>query len=133
MDLEREKAVQKACSQAIKAGIILSAHDVSDGGLAVALAEACLNPDGAVGARVDIGGALRPDDALFGEAQSRIVVSFHEDDLARMKEIAQGAGATFSVIGRVGGCSLQIGGLIDIALESAKDAWSGALDNYIRS
>ncbi|OGP17449.1 MAG: phosphoribosylformylglycinamidine synthase II [Deltaproteobacteria bacterium GWC2_55_46] len=133
LDLEREKAVQKACSQAIKAGIILSAHDVSDGGLAVALAEACLNPDGAVGARVDIGGALRPDDALFGEAQSRIVVSFHEDDLARMKEIAQGAGATFSVIGRVGGCSLQIGGLIDIALESAKDAWSGALDNYIRS
>ena len=134
MDLAREKASHEACLQGIKAGIILSAHDVSEGGLAIALAEACLNPDGAVGAEVDIElEGLRIDDALFGEAQSRIVVSLKQEDLEGLKAIARKAGAPLSVIGKVGGGRLKIGRLVDTGLDEISNAWSGALEKYLRS
>ncbi|MBW7956649.1 MAG: phosphoribosylformylglycinamidine synthase subunit PurL [Deltaproteobacteria bacterium] len=134
LDLALEKAVHEACLKGIRAGIISSAHDVSDGGLAVALAEACLNPDGAVGAEVETGaGGLRADDALFGESQSRIVISLAEDDLNEMKAIAEKAGAPFKVIGRVGGTSLKIGRFIDIGLDRVRDAWSGAFEKFMDS
>jgi len=74
VDLELEKRVQGACRHGIRQGWVRSAHDCSEGGLAVALAEACLS--GGRGASVSLApGSLRWDQALFGEGSSRILVS----------------------------------------------------------
>ena len=77
LDFKRELAVQNALRELIRAGHIRSAHDCSEGGLAVALAESCFNPDGSLGATIDLGsaGAGRLDQILFNETQSRIVIS----------------------------------------------------------
>lgn len=74
IDLEREKAFQDAVREAIHQGWVDSAHDVSDGGLALALAECCLN--NGVGAEVQLdAGDLRPDVLLFNETQGRALLS----------------------------------------------------------
>src|SRR5678815_4604514 len=77
LDLDRELAVQKACLAAAEAGLLLSAHDCSDGGLAVALAESCFSSAGreAIGADVELKGEHGPAAMLFSESPSRIVIS----------------------------------------------------------
>src|SRR6476659_8465643 len=78
LDLDRELAVQKACLAAAEAGLLLSAHDCSDGGLAVALAESCFSSLGrdTIGAKVNLEGTIGPTSLLFSESPSRIIVSF---------------------------------------------------------
>src|SRR4029079_10405830 len=78
LDLELEKAVQETCLQAAESGLLKSAHDCSDGGLAVALAESCFSSHGhqAIGATVDLGESLPNTTLLFAESPSRIVISF---------------------------------------------------------
>ncbi|MBI5491801.1 MAG: phosphoribosylformylglycinamidine synthase subunit PurL [Deltaproteobacteria bacterium] len=133
IDLRNEKRVQEACLKAVRECIIVSAHDASEGGLAVALAEACLNPKGDLGAEVKIdAGGLRADDLLFGEAQSRIVVSLKEKDLDRLKGVCASAGASVSVIGRVTGGELKINGLIKIPVSAVGKAWRGALRGILK-
>ncbi|HEY0408358.1 MAG TPA: phosphoribosylformylglycinamidine synthase subunit PurL, partial [Pyrinomonadaceae bacterium] len=81
LDLERERAVQDACLRAAEAGLLRSAHDCSDGGLAVAIAESCFSSlnRGALGADVVLPGVLLPARAhLFSESPSRIIISFDE-------------------------------------------------------
>ncbi|HJT88689.1 MAG TPA: phosphoribosylformylglycinamidine synthase subunit PurL [Bryobacteraceae bacterium] len=80
LDLQREKQVQKAIREIVNAGLVESAHDLSDGGLAVALAEACF---GGVGARIDVESDLAPERLLFHEGPSRILIS-----TARPEEVA---------------------------------------------
>src|SRR5213594_4697724 len=89
IDLAHEIKVQNAVRDLIRAGLVKSAHDCSEGGLAVALAESCFNPTGLCGADVDLGGVEAavpaasseylagdtPATALFNESQSRIVIS----------------------------------------------------------
>ena len=133
IDLDTEKKVQHACRDAIAGGIIKSAHDVSEGGLAVALAEACLSPSTPVGATVELqGGDIREDALLFGESQSRIIISLEEKDLERMKGIAAANGAPFTVIGRVGGGSLRIKGLIDLTVKELREARSGVIEDFVK-
>src|SRR5215510_457345 len=105
LDLDREVAVQKACLAAAEAGLLLSAHDCSDGGLAVALAESCFSSLGreAIGAEVDLIGPLGPTSHLFSESPSRIVISFNSSDAAAVQEIAERNQAPFAILGRVGG------------------------------
>ncbi len=129
IDLNKAKSVDEACLNAIKAGIIKSAHDLSEGGLAVALAESCLGPEGEVGVSVIkcSSGGERPDALLFGESQSRIIVSVSPGDLEKLKAIASEKGVTLSELGRVGGERLVIDGLIDLELSVIREAWEGAL------
>ena len=101
-DLEREKAVIEVLLEAIRSGAISSAHDCSDGGLAVALAECCIaNPDRESGAEIDLSRySDLPDRAiLFGESQGRVVISSAAP--ARVLEIAALAGVPCAQIGRV--------------------------------
>jgi phosphoribosylformylglycinamidine synthase len=93
------RTAQTAVRQAVRAGTLSSAHDVAEGGLAVALAECCLA--GAVGARVDLGEQTDPAVALFGEGPGRFLVSGPPDALAAFGEAAK-------VIGTVGGERLAI-------------------------
>src|SRR4029453_12539702 len=91
LDLERELAVQNACLAAAEAGLLLSAHDCSDGGLGVALAESCFSSHGreAVGAEVNLDGTLGPTSLLFSESPSRIIVSFNAADTTVVQEMAE--------------------------------------------
>ncbi len=108
LHIERELAVQKAVRNLIQAGLVRSAHDCSEGGLAVALAESCFNPNGLRGAEINLAeaGTAGISAALFGEAQSRIVISVASEDVARVqKELAD---ISHTVLGTVGGSELKI-------------------------
>ncbi len=110
LDLDREKAVQEACRRAITENLVCSAHDCSDGGLAVALAEGCFSSyrKAAVGATVDLADELDTTSLLFGESPSRIVLSARPGDAARIAEIAAELGVPCAQIGTVGGDRLTI-------------------------
>jgi phosphoribosylformylglycinamidine synthase len=110
LDLEREKAVQETVRRAIGEEIVRSAHDCSDGGLAVALAESCFASyrKTAIGATVEIAGDLDRTGVLFGEAASRIVLSVPAAAAGRVAEIAAELGVACARIGTVGGERLRI-------------------------
>ncbi|HEX8679848.1 MAG TPA: phosphoribosylformylglycinamidine synthase subunit PurL, partial [Chthoniobacterales bacterium] len=80
LNIEREIAVQNAVRDLIRAGLVKSAHDCSEGGIAVALAESCFNPGELLGADVELSGDGRLDELLFNEAQSRIELSIAKDN-----------------------------------------------------
>ena len=76
LDVARETAIHDAVRGLIRAGLARSAHDCSEGGLAVALAECCISGAELLGANVSLGdGGMRPDVILFNEAQSRVIFS----------------------------------------------------------
>ncbi len=102
IDWDLERSVQEACLKAIEEGIARSAHDVSDGGLAVALAECCFSAsDHARGVDIQMESGLRPDRLLFGEEPSRIILSVARDRLPEMERVASEAGAPLVVLGQV--------------------------------
>jgi phosphoribosylformylglycinamidine synthase len=132
IDLRLERAVQQACLKAIEKGIVRSAHDVSDGGLAVALAECCIaGPDKPLGARIELREMMRADALLFGESQSRIVVSVKEEDLERLKQIAAQEGAPMQAIGEVGGSRLSIQQLVQLPVEELRSIWTRGLERRL--
>lgn len=122
LDLERERAVQKVCLAGIRRGIVRSAHDCSDGGIGVALAESCIL--GGIGFVGDAPSDAEPFRWLFNEAQSRILVSVRPEDREEMERLAREAGVPCTVLGRVSGERLVIRGWLDIALDDARRAWA---------
>jgi phosphoribosylformylglycinamidine synthase len=110
LNLDREVALQALVLKAIEQGLVQSAHDCSEGGLAVALAECCLSaPSGPMGAEAVLdAGNLRRDSLLFGESQSRIVISVKQTDLITIKALAVETNVQLSVLGFVGGRNLTI-------------------------
>ena len=139
LDLERELAVQKACLEAAEAGLLISAHDCSDGGLAVTLAESSFSSLGrdAIGAEVDLKGPLGPTVLLFSETPSRIVVTFASSDAGAIQEIAERNNAPFAIIGRVGGTRLVINvngsEAIDAAVSELEAGWRTALSDKLQT
>jgi phosphoribosylformylglycinamidine synthase len=88
---------------------VRSAHDCSEGGLAVALAESCFNPDGLLGAEVNLSGnGWRSDVLLFNELQSRIVISVAKENAKGVCERLEASGVAYSVLGSVDGDELRI-------------------------
>ena len=133
VDLKLERAVQQSCLKAIQKGIIRSAHDVSDGGLAVTLTECCVSgPEKALGVRIELHEIMRPDALLFGESQSRIVVSLKERHLSRLREIAEREGAPMQVIGRVGGSRFTIRSLIRLSVGELRSIWSRSVERRMQ-
>ncbi len=139
LDLERERAVQEACLRAAEAGLLRSAHDCSDGGLAVAVAECCfssLNRQ-SVGAEIDLTGTLPAAARLFSESPSRIVLSFEEAALGRMEEIAARAGCPLTILGRTGGDLLVIKTdgeeVVNVAVRELETAWRTSLSAKLRA
>jgi phosphoribosylformylglycinamidine synthase len=127
IDLRLEVGVQNVCIDAVEAGIIRSAHDCSDGGLAIAIAESCVI--GGFGAIVDAELTGRWDAALFGEQQSRIVVSVNPDQENTLRKIAQAQSIPLLKIGTVGGTRLTISGQVDVALDELANTWDTGLSN----
>jgi phosphoribosylformylglycinamidine (FGAM) synthase-like enzyme len=143
LDLAAEKAVQQAALIAIEEGLVHSAHDCSEGGLGVALAESCFSSyrRNAYGAQIDLrdhAKMSRVDDIpalLFGESPSRIILSVDPAQIERVTEIASESGAALSVIGKVGGDKLSIyrNGdlLIDSPVLQLEKIWRTALPDQL--
>jgi phosphoribosylformylglycinamidine synthase subunit PurL len=138
LDLNRELALQAACLEAAETDLLRSAHDCSEGGLAVALAESCFSTLGrpAIGAQLDLDHSP-PTVALFAETPSRIIVSFAASALPKMTELAKRHGVPFQVIGRVGGKRLRINvnqvEMINTAIEELENVWRGALPQKLEA
>jgi len=138
IDLGLEAAVQRCCLGAIRACLVRSAHDCSDGGLAVALAESCMA--GGLGLECEAGAlerllqrdGCRVDAILFGESQSRIVLSLDESHLHALERLAGEAGVPLAVLGTVGGERFRLGGWIDMPVSEMRDAWSDALGRMLQ-
>ena len=140
LDLARERALQRLLADAAAGRLIESAHDCSEGGVAVALAECCFE-SGGVGVDVTIpGGADGPpsgvalDGALFGETASRVVVSAAGRRADELLARAAAAGVPAQAIGRTGGTRLRIavGGpaAIDVPLAEAERVWETGLSRH---
>ncbi len=126
LDLEFEKNLQQAVLGAIRSGLVASAHDVSDGGLAVTLAESCLF--GGRGATVDLsalGGATR--ETLFSEAQSGIVLSCAPGNAGRLMAHFEVHPVPCYDLGRVGGAELAIAGIQPLPVAQLADLHGNAI------
>ncbi len=139
LDLELEKAVQSACLRAAEAGLLRSAHDCSDGGLAVALAECCFSSHGraAAGAGVDVTGEYDVVTRLFGETPSRIIISFDPSLLGRIEEIVATANCPMTMLGAVEAdvLRMQSDGEEVIRLETARmeDVWRSSFKQRLQA
>ena len=140
LDLATERALQQLLVRAAAAGLLQSAHDCSDGGLAIALAECSFDaPD--IGLEVNLPVQLPPDGStatldphigtLFGESASRAIVSVRPEDLATVLQMAANAGIRARAIGETGGDRLRISidgeSAVDCTVAEAERAWAGAL------
>jgi phosphoribosylformylglycinamidine synthase len=140
IELAAERALQQLLVILADDRLIRSAHDCSDGGLAVTVAECCFDTGG-VGVEVSIAGvevsrqaATNCAAALFGESASRVVVSASPERVAEVLQRAASAGVPGAVVGRVGGTAIRIavGGAhaIDVPVAESARVWSTAIERY---
>ena len=128
LDLEMEKRFQHLCLQVAQERLFSSAHDVAEGGVAVALAEACITrPEGPFGAQVTLPENLRSDITLFGESQSRAIVSLPPDKLSRLEQLAHTQQVPYTILGEVGGTELSIANYLRIPVSVLQHEWRTAL------
>jgi len=130
VDLEHEKSLHGLLATGVARDWILSAHDASDGGLAVALAECAFGGPKLVGATIRLSGAIRPDALLFGESTGRVVVT--TSDPSALIELAQRSGVPAARIGQTGGERLSIGPTtgepwLDVDVASLHECWRSAI------
>ena len=127
IDLALEAVVQQICRRAIVEGIVSSAHDCSEGGLAVALVESCIA--GGVGFRGNLGVEDRWDAALFGESQSRVIVSLPADRTGNLLALAAQLGVPTTVLGTTtSDPRFIIEGYIDLGIEKLAGVWMSGLE-----
>lgn len=128
LDLAREKAVQDCCLALIEAGIVKSAHDCAEGGLAVAIAESCIGGN--------LGAAITGEDKkhltavewLFSETQSRIIISVKEDDVEQVMKEAESYQIPATVLGTVGGPQLIIDSCnLQVPIAELEKKWRGSI------
>lgn len=126
IDLDLEARVQAACLAAMADGLIRSAHDCAHGGLAVTLAECCL-PHGVGFGAESLPTPVRTDALLFGEAQSRIVVSVAVEQAGVLESLLTAGKVPYTRLGVTGGLHLTLAGWLNVALEGLNEAWENGL------
>ena len=139
VDLDRERALIALLTSAAGRGLVRSAHDCSDGGLAVALAE-CAFDSGGIGFEVDVpaapvtAAALKVAATLFGESAARAVVSVRPEDLQAFLRLAAEHGVPAAAVGATGGARLRVsvdGELaIDSSVAEAELKWATAIGRH---
>jgi len=130
IDMDVEKALHETVLTSIKAGLLASAHDVAEGGVAVALAESSIS--GQKGVEVTLETGLTASEFLFSESQSRIIVSLEEAKLAELLNIVEKNGIQYQVIGKVQASqdfSITINAqkVISTDVSSLQTAWKDAI------
>lgn len=137
LDLKLEKNVQDTILELIDNGFINSAHDCSEGGLSIALAECCItDKEKMKGAEVSLPKSrLRKDAVLFGESQSRVIISFSANRQKDVEKITKRKNVPYTILGKVGGKELVINigeeKLIEIGLNELNNTWRGSLGRYL--
>ena len=136
LDLEQESALQKAMIELIQQGLIESAHDCSDGGIAVALAEKAFTKG--IGARVNLTShGLFEEYAIFGEDASRILVSCDPGGVTRIKEICGNHGVAADVVGETIASRLEVSldgkSVISAAISDLNEPYESALQSALKT
>jgi len=128
LDLARERAVGKLMLAAAGAGLIRTAHDCSDGGMLLALAECCLlGGMGMRGPAIIPEAPLRLDAALFGESPGRFIISAPSRAMPELQSLARRHHVEISLLGLTGGEALELEGQLKLSLSEMRDAWEGGL------
>jgi phosphoribosylformylglycinamidine synthase len=131
VDLELERNVQAFVADAIRAGLISSAHDCSEGGLLVAALESALLAEPFLGVELQMNCSSAPHRALFGEGPSRILISASEENAALLHTLARQQGVPLLSCGRVvkGSVRIMYNGseILSMAMQEAFDRWDEAL------
>jgi phosphoribosylformylglycinamidine synthase subunit PurL len=135
IDLEAERRLIDLLVRLAEERRLASAHDVSDGGLAVALAECAM--ESVLGVEIRLEPGLRPSALLFGETTGRAVITFSVEEESAVRSSAEAARVPFRVIGRVGGERLRIEvgsqALVDEPLAALRELWTTAFARAIES
>ena len=124
--------VQELCLEAIKKGIIKSAHDLSDGGLAINISESLIFSPSGLGAKLDLDRKLRTDELLFGECQSLIIVTLEESALYELVLLSKKIDVHTQTIGRVTDTNnLIINNSINISRKKIEKAYFHSLEHIM--
>jgi phosphoribosylformylglycinamidine synthase len=129
IDLAAEARLQRLLVQLAKKQLLASAHDVSDGGLAVCIAESCIA--GEIGCALTLGLSGRELAKLWSEEPSRVVVSFDASNRAAIESACREADVPFSPIGMTGGDALTIDASCRVAVSELARAHRAALDPIV--
>jgi phosphoribosylformylglycinamidine synthase len=138
LNLSLEERVQRVCLKAIQRRLVSSAQDCSEGGILVALAECCfLSPKHFFGAEIHFeANGIRLDALLFGESQSRIIMSLSEENFEALKTLANSEEVPWQVLGRVCGDHLKVfensrvkgkSLIISQPIKTLRERWEGAI------
>lgn len=132
--LEDEKKLCDLVLNLIDKGLINSAHDVADGGLGVALAEACImNREKQIGCEISINIEARNDIAMFSESQSRIIISCGKDSEKEVTDAIKTAGVHFETAGVVKGDKLKVNNIINIGLGMINDSYFNTIQKIMEN
>ncbi|MEP6902800.1 MAG: phosphoribosylformylglycinamidine synthase subunit PurL, partial [Actinomycetota bacterium] len=138
LDLDLEVKIQQTCLKLAGNSLINSAHDASDGGLAVAIAEQCFSSlnNRANGAEIELNDKnLSPESLLFGETPSRIIITFAAENAERVKEII--GDCPFELIGKVSGADLKIKindeEKVSVSIKELENIWKNSLKNQLEN
>jgi phosphoribosylformylglycinamidine synthase subunit PurL len=131
LNYELEKQVQNICRDGIHQGLVKSAHDVTEGGISVALAESSIS--GKLGCQVILPQInARLDNVLFGELASLIIVSINPENKAQWESIlTEKLGDNWQLIGEVKSTVLNIHNLINLDVTTITDTWENAIKNRL--
>ena len=128
LDLNFEKRLQQFLLEVIQSGMIRSAHDTSEGGLAVALAECCIiNRTNPLGASIQLEMDGRPDFILFGEDQSRLVVTCNQNNREKLESLALRREIPLQFLGETGGDKFRINDLIEVYIHEIMEIYYNAI------
>ncbi len=130
LDLKKARSLVDLLLSLAKKDLLKSAHDCSEGGLSVALAESCvLQKNHEIGAKVEmLLEGLSKEAFLFGESQSRVVISVDPKNLKAVREVIESSNFPYRLAGKVGGHVLAINDLINVPVEVMKHAWRNAIN-----
>jgi phosphoribosylformylglycinamidine (FGAM) synthase-like enzyme len=141
LDLNNEAALHRVLVEGASRGIVRSAHDCAEGGLAVAVAECCF--DSGLGAVADVNGVPADVDGfeavttLFSESASRVIVSVSTSHVGELLSLASREGIVATRLGLVGGRAIRIAidgmAVIDMPVEEAEGIWATAIEQRIEA
>ncbi len=135
--LDLESRLHEVCLETIRQGLVKSAHDCSEGGLAIAIAESAVSGPVTLGAEISLESSIRKDALLFGESQSRIILSANKKHIEKIIGIAEKKDVPVTIIGKVIKNSLKVNinsrSVIELSCGKIKKAWKDTIKGYMEN
>ncbi len=135
--LDLERRLHEVCLETIRQGLVKSAHDCSEGGLAIAIAESAVSGPVTLGAEISLESSIRKDALLFGESQSRIILSAKKKHIEKIIGIAEKKDVPATIIGKVINNRLKVNinskSVIELNCGKIKKAWKDTIKAYMEN